>query len=479
MTKINPKAFNFVGKRIDNGRLELLSILGSGAYGVVYLAFDTSSSPDQPIWYAVKCLSKKGLDARQSKFQRREIALHQLVSAHPGIVTLHRVVEEDDWSFVVLDFCPDGDLFAMITEQQVYLGQDQLIKSVFLQIISAVEYCHKRGIYHRDLKPENILCRNGGATLLLADFGLATSEKTSEAFGCGSSFYMSPGLHSLHRLTDLRQITYIHPVTECQGGYRIRGIPYSTRSNDVWALGVILVNLTCGRNPWKQATISDDTFCAYAKDPDFLRKILPVSIQCNEILKRIFTLNPQNRMTLPELRDAITNVKTFTMTEDELQAAHTAVRKVVVQQHKNPVSAAKIPDVVVEAPRPIDSRLSTVHNRTFVAAPFEVFGSRFAAPPSPTATRRFSPSPAFRTGSHSSSDSDGSVVLTPEVQPVHDEPLAAVPEADLDGDWETDAAVVVTGIESKNLRSNPLSEKTNGSAGRNFLSNIARKIRAL
>lgn len=193
MPKMNPAAHTLAGKLIDSGRFELISILGSGAYGVVYLATDVSSPPDQPTYYAVKCLSKGGLDARQRKFQRREIALHQLASAHPGVVTLHRVVEESEWIFVVLDFCPDGDLFAMITERQLFLGKDALIKNVFLQVVNAVEYIHNLGIHHRDLKPENILCRNNGSKLLIADFGLATSEKSSEAFGCGSSFYMSPG----------------------------------------------------------------------------------------------------------------------------------------------------------------------------------------------------------------------------------------------------------------------------------------------
>jgi serine/threonine protein kinase len=76
---------------------------------------------------------------------------------------------------------------------------------------------------------------------------------------------------------------------------------YQSAPNDVWSLGVILVNLTCGRNPWKRASVEDSTYKAYRKDPNFLKTILPVTDECDAILRRIFDLNPSTRITLPEL----------------------------------------------------------------------------------------------------------------------------------------------------------------------------------
>jgi serine/threonine protein kinase len=75
--------------------------------------------------------------------------------------------------------------------------------------------------------------------------------------------------------------------------------------NDVWSLGVILLNLTCGRNPWKQASYQDPTYRAYSRSRDFLKTILPVTDDLNDILARIFNPSPEHRITLPELRERI------------------------------------------------------------------------------------------------------------------------------------------------------------------------------
>jgi len=171
------------------GRLQLTGILGVGAYGVVYTAVDIHTN----IPYAVKALNKIGLEPRQRKFQQREIQLHHQASAHPNVVSLVKIMDAPDCTYVVIEYCPEGDLFSNITEQGKYVGNDDLIKRAFLQILDAVEYCHSIGIYHRDLKPENVLVTDQGMTCKLADFGLATTDHVTSDFGCGSTFYMSPG----------------------------------------------------------------------------------------------------------------------------------------------------------------------------------------------------------------------------------------------------------------------------------------------
>jgi serine/threonine protein kinase len=288
-------------------RLELTSILGVGAYGVVYTAVDIHTN----IPYAVKALNKTGLDQRQRKFQQREIKLHHMASQHPNVVSLDRIMDSDDCTFVVIEFCPEGDLFSNITERGHFVGNDILAKHTFLQILDAVQYCHSIGIYHRDLKPENILVTDRGMTVKLADFGLATTDEYSSDFGCGSTFYMSPGNISL--LLSTLASTNSSEI-ECQRAPPRQFACYASAPNDVWSLGVILVNLTCGRNPWKKASTEDSTFRAYLRDPQFLRSILPLSSELNSILRRIFECDPRKRISIPELRKLIMECPRFTTT---------------------------------------------------------------------------------------------------------------------------------------------------------------------
>lgn len=264
--------------------LELLSVRGLGAYGAVYTATDIRNNT--PL--AVKALVK-AQDARQYQFQRREIELHHAVSHHPNVVSLYRIMETDDTVFVVLELCTGGDLFTSITEKRLYQENDILIKRTFIQVCEAVHFCHEVGIFHRDLKPENVLI-SGDGSVKLADFGLATRDPRSDDFGCGSTFYMSP---------------------ECQKQPRYAE-RYASGPNDVWSLGIILVNLTCSRNPWKRASLDDSTYRAFRKDPTFLQTILPITPELNAILARIFETDPAKRITIPELQELVFYCPGFT-----------------------------------------------------------------------------------------------------------------------------------------------------------------------
>jgi serine/threonine protein kinase len=217
---------DLTGRVINNGQYQLVRMLGSGTYGVVYGAHDiaTVTSPypfspkTSPRRYAIKVLRKESLSSSAAMRVRREVAAHRRMSDHPNVVSMHDAFEDRDYVYIVLDYCPGGDLFGKIADEKLYFRKDELVKSVFLQILDAVEACHKHGIYHRDLKPENILTTKDGSKIYLTDFGLATGSKVSQTFGCGSSYYMSPGKHVVLRF-QFDSILTFHLRMYWQGGW--------------------------------------------------------------------------------------------------------------------------------------------------------------------------------------------------------------------------------------------------------------------
>lgn len=186
-----------VGRTIGGDRLTIKSVLGSGSNGVIFLAEGKIALDRNPKLYAVKCLPKADAGSRLHYLQHLEVRFHLTMTFHQNVLPIHSVFEEDNYLFLVLQYCPGGDLFTFMSEHTTYRGNDMLVRSVFLQIVDAVEACHNMRIFHRDLKPENILCNEDGTKVYLCDFGLATERPQSTSYGCGSSYYMSPGAYSL------------------------------------------------------------------------------------------------------------------------------------------------------------------------------------------------------------------------------------------------------------------------------------------
>lgn len=287
------------------GSITINGFIGSGAYGAVYRGLDDSTGKTVAIKIMPKArktnfdnnsnnVSLVPLDSIAFKYVStgervyREIALHLMVHNHPNIVSIHQVYDCKEYVYVVMDYFGNGDLFHAITDLQWYSGKEYMVKQIFGQLTDAISYCHSRGVYHCDLKPENILVSDDGMSVKIADFGLATRRMYSTEFGCGSSFYMSPERFDKHMVGK-----------------------FSSSLSDTWALGIILLNLTCGRNPWRKAsTVEDRSYRAFCQDPTFLNRIMPtISLQLNNILNNVFDPNPLRRCSLPQLVDMVKNSK--------------------------------------------------------------------------------------------------------------------------------------------------------------------------
>ncbi|KAH8668831.1 kinase-like domain-containing protein [Xylariales sp. PMI_506] len=245
--------------------------------------------------YAAKVFSKLNPDGspirkRQYATLQRIIRLHYSVQSHPHIIPMLKVFDGEDHLSLIFEYFPNGDLFENIVRHGNYVGQDELVKKIFLQLLEAIEHCHRLGVYHRDIKPENILVSDYLQNIKLGGFNMVTSASQSNEFGCGTLFYMSP---------------------ECfepgSNSY------YLCAPTDVWSAGVTLVNLSCGRNLWAKPSFEDPMYRAYReRGSDYLKSILPFSDELASILDMIFLEDPQLRIKLSELKTLIAQCPSFT-----------------------------------------------------------------------------------------------------------------------------------------------------------------------
>ncbi|KAJ1548461.1 hypothetical protein HK405_003101 [Cladochytrium tenue] len=249
---------------------------------------------------AVKRLFKQGLDRRQQLLQRQEAEVMKAIAPHLNIVRLLATVEDDESLYLIMEYC-ELDLYEAITQQGGF--PDDVVKEVFGQISDAVLHCHAFGYYHRDLKPENLLI-SSDFKIKLADFGLATADSWSTEMGCGSVRYMAP---------ECFDPLYNVPETDVAAASSpVEMVGYSPPANDVWALGVILINLLFGKNPWFEAHKSDAIFHAYCHhNPNILRQQFNLSPQFDAVLRRAFELDPVRRCSVADLKHMVDATTVF------------------------------------------------------------------------------------------------------------------------------------------------------------------------
>ena len=111
---------------------------------------------------------------------------------HPFIIKLHYSFQTQENLYMILDYCPGGDLNQLLERKEIL--EENEAKFYIAEIILAIEYLHSHGILYRDMKPENILIAQDGH-IKLADFGLAKEGITGMALAksfCGSPAYLAP-----------------------------------------------------------------------------------------------------------------------------------------------------------------------------------------------------------------------------------------------------------------------------------------------
>lgn len=276
-----------VGSFLDN-RYEVISPLNHGSFGMVSLARDAQENE----LVAIKCLVKQSAEGSvEYDDDAQELHYHSLLGQHPNIVNVRHSFETASHLFIVLEYCSMGDLYEAIRLDRGPLETEH-VRDFMLQLISAVEHMHSRGVYHRDIKPENIFLTQEG-DIKLGDFGLATTDKLSDDICVGSDRYMAPEQ------------------------YDPSNGPYEPAKADIWAIGICLLNVLFARNPFTIPTTEDPLFRDFVYDRETLFDIFPtMSEQTYEVLNYCLTLDPSKR-SLEKVRLAIMNVTAWS-TDDEL-----------------------------------------------------------------------------------------------------------------------------------------------------------------
>lgn len=250
----------------------IISALGSGGMGEVFLAEDTKLGRRT----ALKFLSAEFASDRQhlERFIREARASSSL--NHPNICTIYEINDSVDPPFIAMEFVEGETVAKMILRRRRTIGESL---DLVIQIADALAEAHANGIIHRDVKPANIIVNTRGRVKIL-DFGLAKrvfafTDATVPQF-------------TTHAGVVLGTASYMAPE-------QARGLEVDHRS-DIWSLGVCLYEMLTGTVPFKGETAADTFASILTRSPLPPSTIVPeISAELDEIVLRTLKRKREER----------------------------------------------------------------------------------------------------------------------------------------------------------------------------------------
>lgn len=251
------------------GKYTVLREIGRGGFATVVCAIDPKTEEK----VAIKIFNREHIEkGGYLKYLENELRLCARIS-HPNIVHIHDVVYTPENIMLIMEYLQSGNLQTLISRGVHFSINEQL--KIAVEILSAIQYLHKRGICHRDIKPENILFDRQFHVKLI-DFGLSKENSAILHTYCGTPFYMAPDL--------------------------VKSDEYDGTKCDIWAFGVTLHVLATRLFPFQ-----------YSNEHQFLRAIqnenLEVSIVPKGIIGKLciksLEMNPTKRSGADELLQMI------------------------------------------------------------------------------------------------------------------------------------------------------------------------------
>ncbi|XP_032958245.1 serine/threonine-protein kinase MARK2-like, partial [Rhinolophus ferrumequinum] len=249
-------------RRLDH--YELLDTIGEGRHGKVKLGRHILTGTQ----VAIKIIQRQGVHT-DPRGGLREVRC-MLGLRHPNIVQLFEVIDTDKSAFLIMEHASRGNLGRYLEIHGRM--EESAARRTFRQLVSAVHYCHGKGIIHRDVKPQNVLLdRNLDARL--ADFSLSTPFNGSKlSTFCGTPLYTAPEL--------------------------FQGEEYDGPPVDIWSLGVVLYHMVTGTTPFKgkdlMQLVKQIKSGIYAV-PQYL------TVELQHLLGKLITRNPADRSSLTDI----------------------------------------------------------------------------------------------------------------------------------------------------------------------------------
>ncbi|MEJ7862066.1 MAG: serine/threonine-protein kinase [Pyrinomonadaceae bacterium] len=285
------------------GDYEILELGGKGGQGEVYKALDTKLK--RPV--AVKIFTAEGEHRRQKLASFKNEARLASSLNHPNICTIYGFVEEENHTFIVMEYVEGKNLF------ELAFGRPLEIKSaleIIFQVTDALNAAHARGIVHRDIKPRNVMVTSDGQALVL-DFGLAKLLENEDG-----SFVIDE--------TDEIHSSFSEDIAESLFK-TVDGMPYGSPTSsppemalgkptdargDVYSVGVLLYLLLTGTYPFLGKTIREVRDKVINEEPVPLavartvKGVIPLELIA--IVRRALRKDPAERFqTMMEMRDRL------------------------------------------------------------------------------------------------------------------------------------------------------------------------------
>ena len=258
------------------GFYKIVSLLGEGGMGEVYLAQDTRLGRQ----VALKRLAPRFTLDMESVRRFEQEARAASALNHPNIVTIHEIGHLGRLHFITTEFI-DGE-----TLRHDLIGTRRSLDEaldIAVQVASALSAAHAAGIVHRDVKPENIMLRRDGIVKVL-DFGLAKLTFQAGAVDTEgtdkSTANTNPGIV-------MGTVHYMSPE-------QARGQEVDART-DIWSLGVVLYEMVTGRAPFEGETPSHVMVSIMENEPPPLARYSDVPAELEPIVSKTLRKNKEER----------------------------------------------------------------------------------------------------------------------------------------------------------------------------------------